>query len=541
MSTPHASTPPAPQARRSIAPWVFIVFWLLILALVAVLVLSLANIYQGDVILSGVTALGQDLGGRTRSEASQIIKGEWQNRKIILDADELSWTLSPEQLGVILDADAMAEAAYQQGRGQPGLESLLPTARRILASSGLVPLAADTAAVTPVWRFDRGVATETIRTLAGQIDVPVANAGVTVVDGKVETTPGQAGQALDVGAMLTALESQPWEVALARPQNLPLRFTMPVVQQAPPINDVSSIVNEITPLLGSPIAVRLYDPIRDERLAWTIQPADMGRWVGVGEGQDEASGQKKLTWSVDETKVRDFVAAQNASFGDERFVDADAVAPALAEAFRKQEGEVKFTVKHGERKHVVKPGETLSSIAYDYGFPYPYLMLANPGKDTLLAGDTITIPSVDVLTPLPAVENKRIIINMPKQTVKVYENGQVKWDWVGSTGIDSSPTSPGIFQVQTHEEMAYAANWDLYMPWFMGIYRPVPGQEFMNGFHGFPSRDRRQLLWTKNLGKRVTYGCILLSTENAEAAVRLGRAGRHCRDSEVTRSRRPLS
>ncbi len=54
------------------------------------------------------------------------------------------------------------------------------------------------------------------------------------------------------------------------------------------------------------------------------------------------------------------------------------------------------------------------------------------------------------------------------------------------------------------------------MPWFMGIYRPVPGQEFMNGFHGFPSRDRRQLLWTKNLGHRVTYGCILLSTENAK-------------------------
>ena len=130
----------AKQARRSIAPWVFIIFWLLILALVAVLVLSLANIYQGEVILSGVTALGQDLGGRTRSEASQIIKTEWQNRKVILDAGEQSWTLSPEQLGVILDADAMAEAAYQQGRGQPGLDSLVPTARRILASSGLFPL-----------------------------------------------------------------------------------------------------------------------------------------------------------------------------------------------------------------------------------------------------------------------------------------------------------------------------------------------------------------------------------------------------------------
>jgi lipoprotein-anchoring transpeptidase ErfK/SrfK len=516
MSTTQAPSSAAKEVRRSIAPWVFIIFWLLILALVAVLVLSLANIYQGDVILSGVTALGRDLGGRTRSEASQIIKTEWQSRKVILDAGEQSWTLSPEQLGVILDTGAMAEAAYQQGRGQPGLDALLPTARRILASSGLVPLAAEAAAVTPAWRFDRTVATETIRTLAGQIDVPMENAGVTVVDGKVQTTPGHPGQALDVGAMLTALESQPWEVALARPQNLPLRFTMPVVKQTPPINDVSSIVNELTPLLDSPIAVQMYDPIRDEHVPSTIQPADMGRWIGIGEGQDDATGQKKLTWSVDETKVRDYIDSQNKSFGDERYVEADAAAPVLAEVFRKQQGALKFTVKHGEREHVVKPGETLSSIAYDYGFPYPYLMLANPGKENLFAGDTIKIPSVDVLAPLPAVENKRILVNISKQTVKVYENGKIKWDWVGSTGIDSSPTSPGIYQVQTHEEMAYAANWDLYMPWFMGIYRPVPGQEFMNGFHGFPSRDRKQLLWTKNLGHRVTYGCILLSTENAK-------------------------
>lgn len=516
MSTTQATSPATKPARRSIAPWVFIIFWLLVLALVAVFVLSLASIYQGDVILSGVTALGQDLGGRTRSEASQIIKTEWQNRKVILDAGQQTWTLSPQQLGVILDTDAMAEAAYQQGRGPQGLDALLPTARRILASSGLVSLAADTTAVTPAWRFDRTLATETIRTLAGQIDIPVENAGVTVIDGKVQTTPGQAGQALDVGAMLTALESQPWEVALARQQNLPLRFAMPVVQQTPPINDVSSVVNELAPLLTDPINVQMYDPIRDEHMTWTIQLADMGSWIDIGEGQDEATGQKKLTWSVDEAKVIDYVMGRNSSFGDERLVDAEAAAPVLADAFRRRQREVRFTIRHTEREHVVKSGETLSSIAYDYGFPYPYLMLANPGKENLMAGDTIKIPSVDVLTPLPAVENKRIVVNISGQTVKVYENGKVKWDWKGSTGIDSSPTSPGIFQIQTHEEMAYAANWDLYMPWFMGIYRPVPGQEFMNGFHGFPSRDRKQLLWTKNLGHRVTYGCILVSTENAK-------------------------
>jgi lipoprotein-anchoring transpeptidase ErfK/SrfK len=497
----------------------------MILALVTLLVFSLANIYRGDVILSGVTSLGQDLGGRTRSEASQMIKAEWQSRKVILDGREQSWTLAPEQLGVILDTDAMAEAAYQQGRTEPSLNAIVPTVRRVVASSGLVPVNAEAATITPVWRFDRTTATNTIRTLAGQIDIPMQNAGVTVVDGQMQTTAAQAGRALDVGALLTTLESHPWEVALSRSGNLPLRFTMPIVDQPPAIADVSGLVAELTPLLSSPITVRLYDPIRNERLAWAVQPADMGRWVGVGEAIDEASKQKKLTWSVDEQKVRDYITTQNDSFGDERYVDLDEAAPALAEAFRQRQGEVQQMVRHGERQHVVQPGESLSSIAYNYGFPYPYLMLANPGKDNLMAGDTITIPSVNVLVPLPVVENKRIVVSISKQNVKAYENGQVKWDWPASTGIDSSPTSPGIYQVQTHEEMAYAANWDLYMPWFMGIYRPVPGQEFMNGFHGFPSRDRRQLLWTRNLGSKVTYGCVMLSTENTKMLYDWAEAG----------------
>jgi lipoprotein-anchoring transpeptidase ErfK/SrfK len=114
------------------------------------------------------------------------------------------------------------------------------------------------------------------------------------------------------------------------------------------------------------------------------------------------------------------------------------------------------------------------------------------------------------------VENKRVKISISQQRMQAYEEGQVKWDWQVSTGIASSPTSPGIFQVQSHDPNAYAGNWNLWMPWFMGIYRPVPSQDFMNGFHGFPSRDQQQLLWTRNLGHPVTYGCILLSTDNAK-------------------------
>jgi lipoprotein-anchoring transpeptidase ErfK/SrfK len=48
----------------------------------------------------------------------------------------------------------------------------------------------------------------------------------------------------------------------------------------------------------------------------------------------------------------------------------------------------------------------------------------------------------------------------------------------------------------------------------MGVYRPVPGADFTNGFHGFPTRGGGQLLWENSIGTRVTYGCILLSNTN---------------------------
>ena len=189
--------------------------------------------------------------------------------------------------------------------------------------------------------------------------------------------------------------------------------------------------------------------------------------------------------------------------------------PGLAAAISTQQAVIETRIYHHPRQHIVQAGETLAGIGRVYGIPYPWIQQANPGSDTLQAGDVITIPSVDEMLPFEVVENKRIVVNIGQQRVSVYEDGQPKWEWPASTGIDSSPTAPGIFQIQSHEPNAYASNWDLWMPNFMGIYRPVPTADFMNGFHGFPTRNGSTLLWTGDLGHQVTYGCVLLSSENA--------------------------
>jgi lipoprotein-anchoring transpeptidase ErfK/SrfK len=76
------------------------------------------------------------------------------------------------------------------------------------------------------------------------------------------------------------------------------------------------------------------------------------------------------------------------------------------------------------------------------------------------------------------------------------------------------PILPGIFQVQSHFENAYASNWDLWMPHFLGIYEAVPG--FENGIHGLPLLSNGVRLWGSVLGQPASYGCIILTLEAAE-------------------------
>lgn len=520
--TTQTSQRPQPGRGLPAAFWLILAFWLIVLAAAGGAAYGLVTLYNSDRIAGGITALGRDLGGRTPAQAAAVLQETWQTRKIRLDAGEQAWTLTPEQLGIVLQADAMAQAAYRQGRSLATLQDTLLTAQRLLATTNLLPLSVPESQVPIAWRFNRDAAAVTVRTLAGQVEVPTQDAGVRVVEGRVEATPPVTGRALDIAAMLTTLETYPWETLT---NDAVPAFPLPIVDRPPAITDVSALIAEVQPLLAAPITLRIYDAIRDERTTLTAAPEDLGRWVTFAISPTAAGGQT-LTWAVDEEAVAAFVQEQNKTLPDGNYVNARTAVPALVAAFRNRQPEVRLQMSHGEREHVVQAGETLSSIAFSYGMPYPWIQAVNPGVgDALFAGDRLRIPSPDALLPLPVVEHKRITVSLKEQRVRVYENGQLKWDWPASTGIADSPTSPGVFQVQTHEELAYAAIWNLYMPWFMGIYRVAPGQEFMNGFHGFPSRDRRQFLWERNLGSPITYGCILVSTTNAKLLYDWAEAG----------------
>jgi lipoprotein-anchoring transpeptidase ErfK/SrfK len=174
-------------------------------------------------------------------------------------------------------------------------------------------------------------------------------------------------------------------------------------------------------------------------------------------------------------------------------------------------------VAHLPHTYIVQPGDTLMSVARAHGFPVWRLTEANPGMEPgeLRPEQQIVIPSVDVLFPLPLIPDRRIVVDISDQQLRAYEGQTLIYDFVCSTGIDSSPTLTGTFQILSKEEEAYASSWDLWMPHFMGIYRSGP--DFTNGIHALPTLSSGARLWEGYLGRPVSYGCIVLGLDEAAA------------------------
>lgn len=483
-----------PREKRRRWP-IVLLFLFLLLTCGASSVGAATWIYQKDRILPGVQTLGVPLGGQPIEDAALRLEANWNARRVVLQQGrQASYTVALSEMGILLDAQATARAAFRYGRAldRPG-----ETVQVLLSGT----------TIQPIWYFDPTVARATLADLARQIDVAPASGGVELVGTRVQTTPGTPGQELDIEAALTYLQQNAVRVAFG--DAVPLS----VATVDPPETDLAPLVADLNRRLSTSITLYTFDPISGESQTAQVTPGEWAGWLVLD--QTGAQSATSPGWHVDQSRVASFVQAHNATLGGSRYLEPDSTTAALLEAIQEETYRAQLRIYYRARQHLVESGETLSSIAFEVGIPYPWIQQANPSLgDGLSVGQSITIPSPDSLIPLPVVQGKRIVVSLGQQRMWVYENETLKWEWLVSTGIDPSPTAPGIFQIQSHEPNAYASNWDLWMPNFMGIYRPVPTSDFMNGFHGFPTRDGANLLWTSSLGHKVTYGCILISNEN---------------------------
>ncbi len=131
-------------------------------------------------------------------------------------------------------------------------------------------------------------------------------------------------------------------------------------------------------------------------------------------------------------------------------------------------------------------------------------------------------------TPLPTpthapADAQLIVVGIAEQRMHVYKNGELVFDFVVSTGEPGRDTAIGKFQILDKIDVAYASTWNLDMPYWQGIYW---SGTLENGIHALPIvKHTGYKLWDGYLGQRVSYGCVILSDEDAATLYRWAEIG----------------
>jgi len=161
--------------------------------------------------------------------------------------------------------------------------------------------------------------------------------------------------------------------------------------------------------------------------------------------------------------------------------------------------------------YTVQRGDNLTQIAARFGMTVGAISrlngIANPSQ--IYVGQVLRLTGT---APAPTGAGKLIVVDLSDQHMWAYEGDQLVYSFVVSTGAAPSYTVAGEFRIQSKIPNAYASTWDLWMPHWMGIYW---AGSMENGIHALPILSNGQTLWAGYLGTPISYGCIVLGTQEA--------------------------
>jgi len=498
----HRVTGDADSWRSRFGLWLKDAFWYvahnpMVLKGLAVIGVVLFVIFAATHVLSArifpnVWALGVPLGDLTVEQAEAALTDAWENQIRIQLVDQgRSWSVAPDRLGLQLDARKTAEAA------------------RAVGMSG-IPMGYG---VRPFVTVDELAAQNFLLDVTTQVNIAPYNAGYEFQGDQLVGVPGRDGRALDVALTMERVMQDPAGIAER------MRLDLLMTTLTPDVTDPEPYLDEARQVVSQPLEFIGYDPYTNQHYTWGTTPQVIATWL--------EAGHNGLTLRDD--AFVPFIEAQNATLnsGDQqlRYLDPTDTKDKVREAISTQQTQVNLRIRYRATSYTVQTGDTGFGIARKTGIPYFLIQQANPGRDLniLSVGEQINLPSRDVTLPLDPIPDKRIIVDLETQSLVAYENGVERFRWLISSGISSAPTSPGIFQILTHDDIASGssytlcgdrgcASWQMY--WFMGVYEVTPG--LMNGFHGAVLLPNGAYLGGGNVGAPYTYGCIMSQNDNAQ-------------------------
>ena len=161
--------------------------------------------------------------------------------------------------------------------------------------------------------------------------------------------------------------------------------------------------------------------------------------------------------------------------------------------------------------HTVKRGETLASIAAAYGTSIDALAKLNgiSNSGLIQVGQQLIISGEGSGTKPVARGAKKVVVDISEQRCWRYQGEELLNTWRCSTARKGYGTRTGTFRVQSKLRKAYGSTWDIWMPYWLGIYWSGSTE---NGFHGLPwNASTGSRTWSGLVGTPITYGCVMLN------------------------------
>ncbi len=464
-------------------------------------IVAYPTFYTGR-IYPGVSVQDVQVGGLTVEEATTLLTSHLSApsaQVIELQGSTHSWKLDWADVGREIAWAQTAGSAYQVARRGTWHERVLSAWRVRFHGSTIEP------SVDPA---DPERVRVLLDTIAPQVHVPPTDAALHIDPEGVTCVPSTPGRALDVETttekVMAALNSGVAEVKIA---------TVPV---PPTVRDPEPGCTHARSLLSQPFTLIANDPLTHHQADELTKPHFQAQPEQVATWLQAVASSNRMVLQMERPRVQIWLLEIAPQLEPELILDVEETLKRALAALRAGEHQAQAAIRHPETTYVVQPGDTLFDIAYSHGFPQWRLEEANPDvrPGELLIGMELTIPSIDVLFPEPLVPGKHIEIDLPEQRLRAYENDELVYEFTCSSGMTSTPTIAGQFQVLFKEPKAHAQRWSLEMPYFMAIY--YEGPDFANGIHELPIRSNGQRLWASVLGWPASYGCIILDVGDAE-------------------------
>ena len=176
--------------------------------------------------------------------------------------------------------------------------------------------------------------------------------------------------------------------------------------------------------------------------------------------------------------------------------------------------------RNGFYYYTVGPGDTLGKISQQFDTTAQALVAYNglPNLETAYLGLELRIPfgppTQPIDRPRTPPSGTSFLVSLSRQECWVYRGNKVYKQWTCSTGYGEWTTKKGTFAIKTMQELAKSSAHRLDMPYWLGIYDVG---NFENGIHGLPTRwSDGQKIWTGLIGQPATFGCAMLTDDNAE-------------------------